>query len=194
MGLVTFSVLKQKGPCTTAFAMVNMSANEFLFKTEGSNALLCSLAEGPCKTNIMSKLYKSKHHRSYRASAMYKNLYPHWYFLMILTWRRLGGASVMTAEHALRKTSGSRITCKTQYIVKLGIRPLLCCDVQDKLHVAPQDKTAALRTAKTLLPMVLFSIWRDSPDMDDDIHGACRRRQLSRQVFQNQLLRPDFVP
>ena len=129
---------------------------EFLFKTEGSNALLCSLAEGSCKTNIMSKLYKSKHHLSYRASAMYKNIYPRWYFLMILTWRRLGGASVMTAKHALRKMSGSRINCKTQYVVKLGIRPLLCCDVQDKLHVAPQDKTVALRTAKTLLPMVRF--------------------------------------
>ena len=100
----------------------------------------------------------------------------------------------MTAKHALRNMSGSRIICKTQYIVKLGIRPLLCCDVQDKLHVAPQDKTAALRTAKTLLPMVHVSIWRDSPDMDDDIHGACRRRQQSLQVFQNQLLRPDLVP
>ena len=149
---------------------------------------------GPCKTYIMSKRYKSKHRLSYRASAMYKNLYPRWYFLMILTWRRLGGASVMTAEHALRKTSGSRITCKTQYIVKLGDRPLFFCDVQDKLHLAPLDKTAALRTAKTLLPMVLFSIWQDSPQMDLDIDGACRRRQLSRQVFQNQLLRPDFVP
>ena len=71
---------------------------------------------------------------------------------------------------------------------------IVFCDVQDKLHLAPLDKTAALRTAKTLLPMVLFSIWRDSPDMDDDIHGACRRRQLSLQVFQNQLLRPDLVP
>ena len=106
------------------------------------------------------------------------------------TWRSIcHDCKACTPKHV-----GSRINCKTQYVVKLGIRPLLCCDVQDKLHVAPQDKTAALRTAKTLLPMVLFSIWRDSPDMDDDIHGACRRRQLSLQVFQNQLLRPDLVP
>ena len=60
---------------------------------------------------------------------------------------------------------------------------IVFCDVQDKLHLAPQDKTAALRTAKTLLPMVLFSIWRGSPDMDGDIDGACQRRQLPLQVF-----------
>ena len=79
--------------------------------------------------------------------------------------------------------SDNIINCKTQYIVKLGVRPLFFCDVQTKLHLAPLDKTAALRTAKTLLPMVLFSIWQDSPEMDLDIDGACRRRQLSRQVF-----------
>ena len=78
--------------------------------------------------------------------------------------------------------------------MKLGHPLVARNEVQDKLHLAPQDKTAALRTAKTLLPMVLFSIWQDSPEMDLDIDGACRRRQLSRQVFQNQLLRPDLVP
>ena len=81
MGLVTCSVLKQKGPCTTAFAMVNMSANEFLFKTEGSNALLCSLAEGPCKTNIMSKRYKLKHHLDCSSCPNLQNVYPCLHFV-----------------------------------------------------------------------------------------------------------------
>ena len=33
----------------------------------------------------------------------------------------------------------------------------------------------------------------DSPEMDDDIDGACRPRQLPLQVSQNRLLRPDLV-
>ena len=100
----------------------------------------------------------------------------------------------MNAKHSLRKRSEIIINCKTQYGVTFEHPRCARNAIQDKLHLAPLDKTAALRTAKTLLPMVLFSIWQDSPEMDLDIDGACRRRQLSRQVFQNQLLRPDLVP
>ena len=102
------------------------TCSQFNFYSKMKDLMRFSILKqgGPCKTYIMSKRYKSKHRLSYRASAMYKNIYPRWYVLMILTWRWLGGASVMTAEHALRKTSGSRITCKTQYVVKLGDRPL----------------------------------------------------------------------
>ena len=53
--------------------------------------------------------------------------------------------------------------CKSQYIVKLGHPLVARNEVQDKLHLAPQDKTATLRTAKTLLPLVLFSIRQRSP-------------------------------
>ena len=40
--------------------------------------------------------------------------------------------------------------------MKLGHPLVARNEVQDKLHLAPQDKTAALRTAKTLLPFVRF--------------------------------------
>ena len=37
--LTTISVLKPKDPCATVFAIVNMSATEFLFINEGVNVL-----------------------------------------------------------------------------------------------------------------------------------------------------------
>ena len=43
--LTTISVLKPKGPCATAFAMVNMSATQFLFINEGINALFGAVTE-----------------------------------------------------------------------------------------------------------------------------------------------------
>ena len=69
----------------------------------------------------------------------------------------------MTAKHALRQLSDSIIGCKTEFIVDVGHPIIAQLDVQVKLHLAPQDKTAALRTAKTLLPLVLFSIRQRSP-------------------------------
>ena len=54
-GSATFSITKQKVPCMTVFAVVNMFANEFLLRNEGSNALFCSKPNGACKTNIISK-------------------------------------------------------------------------------------------------------------------------------------------
>ena len=64
----------------------------------------------------------------------------------------------MTAEHALRNMCTSRINCKIQYGVNIGHPIVARNGVQDKLHLAPQDKTAELRTAKTCLPLARFSI------------------------------------
>ena len=69
----------------------------------------------------------------------------------------------MTAEHALRNMCTRRINCKLQYGVNIGGPTVARNGVQDKLHLAPQDKMTALRTAKTLSPLVLFSIWRGPP-------------------------------
>ena len=57
----------------------------------------------------------------------------------------------------------SRSNCKIQYGVNIGHPIVARNGVQDKLHLAPQDKMTALRTAKTLSPLVLFSIWRGPP-------------------------------
>ena len=76
---------------------------------------------------------------------------------------RLGGVSAITAEHALRNMCTSRINCNIHYGVNIGHPIVARNGVQDKLHLAPQDKMTALRTAKTLSPLVLFSIWRGPP-------------------------------
>ena len=69
----------------------------------------------------------------------------------------------MAADHALRNMCTSRIISNIQYGVNIGHPIVARHDVKDKLHLAPQDKMAALRTAKSVSPLVLFSIWRGPP-------------------------------
>ena len=69
----------------------------------------------------------------------------------------------MNASHAFQKKCESRDDCKTQHIVKLKHRMTARIDAQDKLHLAPQDKMAALRAAKTLAPLTFLSTRRGHP-------------------------------
>ena len=65
----------------------------------------------------------------------------------------------MHSETCVRAESIANI----QYGVSIGHPIVARNGVQDKLHLAPQDKMAALRTAKSVSPLVLFSIWRGPP-------------------------------
>ena len=69
----------------------------------------------------------------------------------------------MHTEHAHLRMSETTILCKTQDAANTQHRLVARSGAQVKLHLAPQDKTATLRTAKTLFPFVLFSIRQRSP-------------------------------
>ena len=120
-----------------------MVRRQFQTKIRGS--------EGACKMKTISKRCISDRRMSSRACAIYKTC------TQIGTCSRfcLGGASVLHADHALRNMYTSRINCKIQYGVNVGHPVVVRNDVQDKLHLAPQDKMPALRTAKTVSPLVL---------------------------------------
>ena len=89
-GSATFSIAKQKVPCMTVFAVVNMFANEFLLNNEGSNAVFCSKPNGACKTKIISKQTKQSNIWYVAHVMCIQNVYPRSsFFLTISTWRSI---------------------------------------------------------------------------------------------------------
>jgi len=70
------------------FAMADMSATYFLSNNEGFSAHFYRYYQGLAQEKIMSKLYQTKQHLVCAACSVYKNMYPHWYFLRICSQER----------------------------------------------------------------------------------------------------------
>ena len=79
-------------------------------------------------------------------------MYPDWYLLVILA----GTSTCHECKACIVDTyGGAQSLVKHSTPVKLGHPILAQVDVYDQLATTPQDKAVALRTAKTLLPLVL---------------------------------------